>query len=45
MAIEGDSLHVIQAIVGAKPVQMLYGHIIEEIKLLSSLFTCSFFAC
>ena len=42
VVIEGDSLHVIQAIVGAKPVQTLYGHIIDEIKLLSSLFTCSF---
>ena len=42
MVIEGDSLHVIQAIVGTKSVQTLYGHIIEEIKLLSSLFTCSF---
>ena len=42
MVIEGDSLHVIQAIIDTKPVQTLYGHIIEEIKLLSSLFTCSF---
>ena len=42
MVIEGDSLQVIQAIIDTKPVQTLYGHIIGEIKLLSSLFTCSF---
>ena len=42
VVIEGDSLQVIQAIIDTKPVQTLYGHIIGEIKLLSSLFTCSF---
>ena len=40
--IEGDSLRVIQAIIDTRPVQTLYGHIIDEIRLLSSLFTCSF---
>ena len=42
MVIEGDSLQVIQAIIDTRPVQTLYGHIIDEIKLLSSIFTCSF---
>ena len=42
VVIEGDSLRVIQAIIDTQLVQTLYGHIIDEIKLLSSLFTCSF---
>ena len=42
VVIEGDSLRVIQAIIDTRPVQTFYGHIIDEIKLLSSLFTCSF---
>ena len=42
MVIEGDSLRVIQAIIDTWPVQTLYGHIIDEIRLLSSIFTCSF---
>ena len=39
---EGDSLKVIQAIIHTRPVQTLYGHIIDEIRLLSSSFICNF---
>ena len=42
VVIEGDSLRVIQAIIDTKPVQTLYGHIINEIRLLSSSFICNF---
>ena len=42
MMIEGDSLQVIQAIIDTRLVQTLYGHIIDKIRLLSLLFTCSF---
>ena len=42
MVIEGDSLRVIQAIIDTRPVQTLYGHIIDEIRLLSSIFTSVF---
>ena len=42
VVIEGDSLRVIQAIIDTKPVQTLYGHIIDEIRLLSSSFICNF---
>ena len=42
MMIEGDSLRVIQAIIDTWLVQTLCGHIIDEIRLLSLLFTCSF---
>ena len=42
MMIEGDSLQVIQADIDTQLVQTLYGHIIDEIRLLSLLFTCSF---
>ena len=42
MMIEGDSLQVIQADIDTRLVQTLYGHIIDEIRLLYLLFTCSF---
>ena len=42
VVIEGDSLKVIQAIIDTRPVQNLYGHIIDEIRLLSSSFICNF---
>lgn len=42
VVIEGDSLRVIQAIIDTRPVQTLYGHIIDEIRLLSSSFNCCF---
>ena len=36
MVVEGDSLRVIQAITDTRLVQTLYGHIIDEIRFLSS---------
>ena len=42
LVIEGDSLRVIQAIIDTRPIQTLYGHIIDEIRLLSSSINCSF---
>ena len=36
LVIERDSLRVIQAIIDTRPVQTLYGHIIDEIRFLSS---------
>ena len=42
LVIEGDSLQVIQAITDTRLVQTLYGHIIEEIRFLSSSVNCSF---
>ena len=42
VVIEGDSLKVIQAIIDTSLVQTLYGHIIDEIRLLSSSFICNF---
>ena len=42
VVIEGDSLKVIEAIIDTRPVQTLYGHIIDEIRLLSSSFICNF---
>ena len=36
LVIEGDSLQVIQAITDSRLVQTLYGHIIDEIRFLSS---------
>ena len=42
LVIEGDSLRVIQAINGSRPVQKMYGHVIDDIRLLSSSISCSF---
>ena len=42
MVVEGDSLRVIQAINDAKPVQTMYGHVIDDIRILSSTICCSF---
>ena len=42
MVIEGDSLRVIQAINEARPVQTLYGHVVDNIRFLSSSYRCSF---
>ena len=42
MVIEGDSLRVIQAINGTRPVQTMYGHVIDDIRFLSSSISCSF---
>ena len=42
MVIEGDSLRVIQAINGTRPVRTLYGHVIDDIRFLSSSIPCSF---
>ena len=42
MVIEGDSLRVIQAINEARPVQTLYGHVVDDIRFLSSSYRCSF---
>ena len=41
LVIERDSLRVIQAIIDTRPVQTLYGHIIDEIRFLSSTVNCS----
>ena len=41
LVIERDSLRVIQAIIDTRPVQTLYGHIIDEIRFLSSTINCS----
>ena len=40
--VEGDSLRVIQAITDTRPVKTLFGHVIEEIRFLSSIVSCSF---
>ncbi|XP_030941619.1 uncharacterized protein LOC115966542 [Quercus lobata] len=42
VVIEGYSLKIIQAITDTRPMQTLYGHIIDEIRLLSSSFICNF---
>ena len=42
MVIEGDSLRVIQAINGIRPVRTMYGHVIDDIRFLSSSISCSF---
>ena len=42
MVIEGDSLRVIQAINGTRPVRTMYGHVIDDIRFLSSSISCSF---
>ena len=42
MVIEGDSLQVIQAINEAGPVQTMYGHVVDDIRFLSSSVSCSF---
>ena len=42
MVIEGDSLKITQAITDTRLVQTLYGHISDEIRLLSSSFICNF---
>ena len=36
MVIEGDSLRVIQAINGTRPIRTMYGHVIDDIRFLSS---------
>ena len=38
--LEGDSLQVIKAINNTKPSKASFGHIIDEIKLLSSFLPC-----
>ena len=42
MVIEGDSLRVIQAINGTRPVRTMYSHVIDDIHFLSSSISCSF---
>ena len=42
LVVEGDLLRVIQAITDTRPVKTLYGHVIDEIRILSSLVNCSF---
>ncbi|XP_050254643.1 uncharacterized protein LOC126700507 [Quercus robur] len=42
VVIEGDSLKIIQAITDTRLVQTLYGHVIDEIRLISSSFICNF---
>ena len=42
MVVEGDSLRVIQTINDAKPVRTMYGHVIDDIRILSSTVCCSF---
>ena len=42
MVIEGDSLRVIQAINEARPVRTMYGHVVDDIRFLSSSVRCSF---
>ena len=42
LVIEGDSLRVIQAINGIRPVRTMYGHVIDDIRFLSSSISCSF---
>ena len=42
MVVEGDSLRVIQAINEARPVCTMYGHVIDDIRFLSSTVSCSF---
>lgn len=42
MVVEGDSLWVIQAINDVRPVQTMYGHVVNDIRFLSSSVSCSF---
>ena len=42
MLIEGDSLWVIQAINEARLVRTMYGHVVNDIRFLSSSVSCSF---
>ena len=42
MVIEGDSLWVIQVINEARPVRTMYGHVVDDIRFLSSSMSCSF---
>ena len=42
MVIEGNSLRVIQAINGMRPIRTMYGHVIDDIRFLSSSISCSF---
>ena len=42
MVIEGDSLRFIQAINEARLVQTMYGHVVDDIRFLSSSMSCSF---
>ena len=42
MVVEGDSLQVIQAINEARPGRTMYGHVINDIRFLSSSISCSF---
>ena len=43
MVVEGDSLQAIKAIIDARPARTMYGHVIKEIRILSSTVCCSFF--
>lgn len=45
MVVEGDSLQVIQAINEARLGQTMYGHVINDIRFLSSSISCRFFTC
>ena len=42
MVIEGDSLRVIQVINEARPIRTMYGHVVDDIRFLSSSVSCSF---
>lgn len=41
LVVERDSLRVIQTITDTRPVKTLYGHVIEEIRILYSSVNCS----
>ena len=43
MVIEGDSLQVIQAINGIRPVRTMYGHVIDDIRFCLLLFLVVFY--
>ena len=45
MVVEGDSFQVIQAINEARPGRTMYGHVINDIRFLSSSISCRFFTC
>ena len=42
MVIEGDSLRAIQAINEARPIQTMYGRVVDDIIFLPSSVSCSF---
>lgn len=42
MVVEGDSLRVIKAINDARPSRTMFGHVIAEVQILSSIVCCSF---